>query len=156
MKRHINQTIKERFTVQCTKKYWIWTILGEKQKSYTWHECNTLSLPKYKADCGTLHCKFSSWGSCLDNVCQDLWHLNESLRRKLSKNASNKLQFRVFYEKNCDFFWCTCTQTEIGVCWLTTLYAVTIAIFDWLFFLQNHQRHRYKQWHLLIHNSVLE
>ena len=61
-----------------------------------------MSLPKYKADCGALHCKFSL--SCVDNVCQDLWHLNESLQRKLFKNASNKLQLRVFYEKNCNFF----------------------------------------------------
>ena len=100
-KTHINKTTKERCTVQCAKKYWIWTILEENQKSYTWGECNTLSLPNYKADCGTLHCKFSL--SCLDNVYQDLWQLNESLRRKLSKNARDKLWLRVFLKKKLQF-----------------------------------------------------
>jgi len=110
-KTHINKTIKERFTLQCTKKNWIWTILAENQKSYTWCECNTLSLPKYKADCGALHCKFSL--SCLDNVCQDLWNLNESLQRKLFKNASNKKASikSFFFLLYGDFFWFTCTPS---------------------------------------------
>ena len=46
---------------------------------------------------------------CLDDVCKVLWHLNESLRRKLLNYASNKLQLGLFS-------WFTCTK--ICVCWL--------------------------------------
>lgn len=159
--------------MQCAKKYWIWKILEENQKSYTWGECNTLSLPNYKADCGALHCKFSL--SCLDNVYQDLWLLIESLRRKLSKNARDKLWLRVFLTKK------TAISFDLHALKLKLVFVDLVPILErpvvkfsnvkhkilpymrsWSRYLagyfscKTNQRYRYKEWHLLIHNSVLE